>query len=773
MKMILLTAALLLSASLRAAGFELKAHLTGDKYEGKMVHLYTGNDLMTWHRIDSARIQNGHVAFRGRLKGAQLLTLRVFPDETRGMMGKDRAIMRPFLPILMGNEKVSVTAAVDSLGMDFDTLSSYLYDYSDVDIQGSPLARKYADFTMKANRLKETYQRAMRPHYAFLGRRATSPLREGVETLDAAEPSKQAYEDCIRRFVNDNTNNAAGLQIFSQFFDRFTIDDINRLEAAFPTSLRRSALGIKAFNVIDSAKVSAVGAPFYDCELQTPEGKTFRISDYAGKGRYVLLEFWASWCGPCRADIPHLKEAYEAYHPHGFEIISISMDNNRKAWTGAVEREQMNWIQGSTLKAFTDDLSKAYNFNGIPFCILVGPDGKIVERNWRGSSMDRGLIKLYGNHFGSRYDKGNTAFRINGFITDPDNPDGHADYTGADGMKAYLITGDSRKGTQKTDSTEIKLGQFVFKGDMGVGCAPAYLRIGPTKGMNENVTTLYVEPGTLGVAYVKSNLDRPSRTYGSVTQSEIEQFEKDVDMDRLKELNKQYYEAANRDSISKLMEPIRERYQQKTDEFISSHPASYLTPGFLMGKMGSMVYTALVEAYNKLDPKVKIMPEAKEIEQEIDVQGKLQPGQPAPLFTKNDVMTGKPVSLQNFRGKYVLIDFWATWCVPCRQSNPHMRQLYDRYHKKGLEFIYVADDDRNEAKLKAAIAKDGLKKMHHVLRGLRIVNPATYEVDHTNDISDRYGIHFLPTKYLIDPDGKIIGKFESDELDRKLQEIFK
>ena len=63
--------------------------------------------------------------------------------------------------------------------------------------------------------------------------------------------------------------------------------------------------------------------------------------------------------------------------------------------------------------------------------------------------------------------------------------------------------------------------------------------------------------------------------------------------------------------------------------------------------------------------------------------------------------------------------------------------------------------------------------MHHVLRGLRIVNPATYEMDHTNDISDRYGIHFLPTKYLIDPDGKIIGKFESDELDRKLQEIFK
>ncbi|HBB06388.1 MAG TPA: thioredoxin, partial [Bacteroides sp.] len=118
-------------------------------------------------------------------------------------------------------------------------------------------------------------------------------------------------------------------------------------------------------------------------------------------------------------------------------------------------------------------------------------------------------------------------------------------------------------------------------------------------------------------------------------------------------------------------------------------------------------------------------------------------------------------------------DFWASWCVPCRKSNPHMKEMYAKWHDKGLEYVYVADNDSNPDNWRKAIKEDGLEAFHHVLRGLKVDRSnGGYKFDHTNDISEKYAIHFLPTKYLIDREGKIVGKFESDELEAKLKEIF-
>lgn len=771
--LLLSIAAIAWTGSASAAGFELKASLMGDKYEGCMVHLCTGTHVMDWQPIDSARIQNGLVTFRGKLQGEELLTLRVFPDDGRSWIGEEAAIMRPYLPVMMGNERVTVKAQVDSILQDFNSFAAFgFYDYTPVELNGSALASKFAEFSTKAYQLRETNEETMRPYYRFLQRREISPLREGVEALNAAEPSKQTYVNYVKDFIRQNVQSIVGLQFFLEQFDKFTYDEINEIEAQIPARLKKTPLGVKTLGKVDSAKVSCVGAQFYDCELQTPEGKTFRISDYAGKGKWVLLEFWASWCGPCRADIPHLKEAYKAYHPQGFEIISISMDDNEKAWKGAVKREGMDWVQGSTLKAFNDDLSKMYNFNGIPFCILVGPDGKIAERNWRGSIMDRGLVKLYGQHFGERYDKGNTTFRINGFVYDKSNPDGHAEYTEQDGRKVYLYTGNRQKGTERVDSTDIIRGSFTFDGDLGVQCGVASISIDPADRTGTNLSTLYIEPGTLYVVYDKSNLNKPDQVSGSKTQEELDAFNESIQMDRIMELNQTYYNTENRDSVKALMGPLQENYVKQIKKFIDERPSSYLTPTFLFQSMANMSYDELKAAYDRLDPKVKTMPECQEIEKEIASLEKVRPGQPAPLFAKPDVMTGKMVDLAKMRGKYVIIDFWATWCGPCRAANPHMKELYQKYHKKGVEIIYVADDDRNEQKLKEAIKKDGIQMMHHVLRGLKIVNPETYEMDHTDDISDKYAIHYLPTKYLIDREGNIVGKLDTEELEQTLQELF-
>ena len=767
----------------QAAGYELKVNVIGDRYEGKMVHLNTGDGMMTYQRIDSAVVKNGIVVFKGKLKEPQLLTLRFYEDDDRSSFTDRGVKMRPVLPLFISNDKVEVTAPVDELGKDFDFYAGVsAFDYSKVMIVGSESAQQYAAFNTQLSKLSKDYNAKQQPYYAFLQHREQNPLKMGVEAVRAAMPAKQAMVDYVADYLKQHIGTPAGVYAFYTNVGKLNLEQINALEAAMPAKMKKTALGKKTIIHADSVKMSVPGAMFYDCELQTPEGKTIRISDYCGKGKYTLLEFWASWCGPCRADIPHLKEAYKAYHPQGFEMLSISMDNSKAAWLAAVKREAMNWPQGSTLKAFNDDISKVYNFNGIPFCILVGPDGKIVERNWRGSVMDAGLIDIYGNHFGDRYTQANTSFAINGFMQDKTTDDpGHVFYKGWDGKKIYLYYGKGNTEEMVADSTVISEGEFKFSGMLGCQFQKVTVSTEPWERLSRDAKyfQFYAEPTSMSLLIDPDNFNHPMIN-GSRTQREYDAFEASLKpvRDQIDALVEKAKGAKDEDydAIGKQMTPLRQQSTQKTLDYLRNHPTCNFAPDLLVTLVNDeelkLPYSEKQALYDKMNDEAKKSVMAQRIKTDLDAEARVQPGREAPLFAKNDVVTGKMVDLKSFRGKYVILDFWATWCVPCRKSNPHMLELYKKYQKKGLEFIFIADDDGNEEKLKAAIKKDGLQKMHHVMRGLKVLDRRTFKLDKNNEISDKYGVHFIPTKFLIDKEGKIVARLDSDELDAKLAEIF-
>lgn len=772
-KILLSATALTVSANVSAAGYELKAILKGDRYEGKMVKLGVNKDLLSYDYLDSAVIRNGMVTFKGKLDGEKLLSLRIYPDDNHSSQSKDgRIVQRPELRVFMGNEKVEVTAIVDSLQTDMD-LYSFPMKYKNVEIKGSKQALLYADFQTELGRLISEYNEASEPYYEFWERRAQSPLREGVETYNASKAKRLVYEKYMLDFTKQHITEPIGLFALGKYATKFTLQDIEALEAALPAKLKNSPQGRNVLEKLQTTKKSVAGAPFYDTELMTPDGKTFRISDYCGKGKYVLLEFWASWCGPCRADIPHLKEAYECYHPQGFEIISISMDTNEKAWKAAIEREGMNWVLGTDLKAFKGPLAKVYNFSGIPFCILVGPDGKIVERNWRASAMDAGLVDIYGNHFGDRYDKVNTRFHIAGGVTDG-KQSGHDSYTGADGKVLYLHYQNGDK--QVVDSAVVNNGSFVFTGELG--CPVQNVSVTTAKpGMPitaDNYISYYLEPGDSYLIIKEGDFSNPM-VHGSKTQAEKDAFRakyKDLYAEQRK-LYVAYNEAAGeeRQAIMEKMTPVMEKLRKAELDYVMANPKSFLVPEFFYSSSDEASFEDFEKVVlNMSDEAKKYSSYGPRLMSDYEGRLRTKPGSVAPTFSSKDVQTGKLIDLNNFKGKYVLLDFWATWCVPCRKSNPHVLELYKKYHKKGLEVIFIADDDRNEGKLKEAIKKDGLQKMHHVMRGLKMIDRTTF--DRTNDISDRYGVHSIPTKFLIDKEGKIIGKMENEELDAKLKEIF-
>ena len=244
---------------------------------------------------------------------------------------------------------------------------------------------------------------------------------------------------------------------------------------------------------------------------------------------------------------------------------------------------------------------------------------------------------------------------------------------------------------------------------------------------------------------------------------------------RLMELNKAYYEAENRDSINNLIEPLQKIYADRQKEYLERYPSTALAASFLRMELSRMPIGKMKETYEKLDEIAKETTAGKEMAAEIATLDRVAPGNPAPDITKDDYVTGKPFSLSSLKGKVVLLDFWASWCKPCRASNPHVKDLYEKYHKKGFDVVYVADNDSRPADALKAIDEDGIKKYHHVLRGLkeqRGPNGERMGYDTSEDVSKLYAVHFLPTKYLIDRDGNIVGKVDDDTLDAKLQELF-
>lgn len=152
----------------------------------------------------------------------------------------------------------------------------------------------------------------------------------------------------------------------------------------------------KVQELIATLERTDVGKPFIDIRMSDPEGKEVALSDYAGKGKYVLVDFWASWCVPCVEELPNLKAAYAAYKDKGLDIVGVSMDTKKKAWLDAIDKYDLPWHHMSSLDIRGREVRAQYGINGIPYLILLDPDGIIVARGLRGAGLQEKLAELIG-----------------------------------------------------------------------------------------------------------------------------------------------------------------------------------------------------------------------------------------------------------------------------------------------------------------------------------------------------------------------------------------
>lgn len=368
--------------------------------------------------------------------------------------------------------------------------------------------------------------------------------------------------------------------------------------------------------------------------------------------------------------------------------------------------------------------------------------------------------------------------------------------TGQTGGKLYLSYATGSKLVK--DSAVITNGAFAFKGNIAEPSLVFLDGNATTQSIDDpNSVQFFIEPAVITIT-LKANNFKQAIITGSKTQDEAAELEKNKApvnkglqkvADAFTKAVNNYSAAVKAKKPQAVIDSLNEKSAAIHDQvgpfenqlaaidfqFFRTHPSSFVTLSRLGTYTGTLPLDTLQMYYNNMNNLVQQSTNGKLLAKEISKRKSSAPGALAKSFTTTDIH-GVPLSLANYKGKPVLLDFWASWCIPCRHSNPHLKELYAKYHDKGFDIIGVSDDDVDEAAWKKAVANDGIDIWRHVLRG-RNINNINGSEDDENDISDKYGIHSLPTKILVDKNGVIVGRYEQGTpeeqaaMDKKIEEL--
>lgn len=284
-----------------------------------------------------------------------------------------------------------------SLKIDADKMGS------PIEFSGSENTKIYHDFQSVMTPLLEDLNRIKKE---LNNRTNTKTIKDSLKT--EYEKNQKLIVEKSKTFIDENEGNPiclAGLSHLN-FEENMSYYDkaLKSTEKEFGHTILHKMVSIQVANVKSQIAAAqsdlkkqkeSVGQSVPDISMSNPDGETLQLSDLHGK--VVLVDFWASWCGPCRRENPNVVKAYEKYNKDGFEVFSISLDSDLNRWMAAIEKDNLTWPNHvSDLKGWKNAAARKYGVKGIPHTILLDREGKVVGVKLRGAQLDKELEKLFG-----------------------------------------------------------------------------------------------------------------------------------------------------------------------------------------------------------------------------------------------------------------------------------------------------------------------------------------------------------------------------------------
>jgi peroxiredoxin len=282
-------------------------------------------------------------------------------------------------PVFLENTEITITFNVE--------------DPSGYNVAGS----SSHDIYTESNKVREPYNERLR---AIQQEMISAEVTRDEDLMEDLNEKAMAAEQELRKkteaFLTNHSNQSVGAFIAMRTLTHgLDYDEMKEVLNIFDPSLAGTRYYDDLSERVDKLEKVAVGNPAIDFTSVTPAGEELSLSDFRGK--YVLINFWASWCPYCREENPHLVSTYNTLQTNNFEILSVSLDREKEAWIKGIEDDQMPWPQISDLKGWNNDAADLYVIRSIPQNVLISPDGTIIDRNLGHVELEARLRQLLEN----------------------------------------------------------------------------------------------------------------------------------------------------------------------------------------------------------------------------------------------------------------------------------------------------------------------------------------------------------------------------------------